>query len=515
MAIDSRYKLKTGEEVDYFPPIQNTDSPYLTEAAMHADQANQLQGYGYLVDGVGAFTYLGTVAGSSADYEGFGDTNFKTDLEASNTKSTPIDADIFGYLNSAAANVLVKFTWANIKATLKTYFDTLYAPVGSGGGTVSPLQAFSAHLDLTNGNDSTAVLTDPSKTFKTMASLINALPLDYSSFWTIYIIGGGNVEMPKMPNRNFIWIATAPAVLDFTNTAIDPVNFHCLINVSGGTWDFRYGNISIKSDSIEKKQLAVSNDSGTIRYIGHLDKIEWKSPGNSSTRGSVAMINADIIINQITDYSTSTSTLSSRGVSSIRIKKWVVAGKSLLGLGSTDSTNSIIIDDLSGSNSDSVNCNSLIVKKITCTGNVAFLVTYLFFENCTYPDNISLSFAGEVSGNLIGNTYIEYSSNYPVIFNNFSAKFNAIGLTAKHTFNNCYIEVQTHLAELKWSVVTTPIDFNGFNTIISISGDELIKRGVNGPVITDQNYIIKIRGTVATNALLTNYNVEKITNNTY
>ena len=71
MAINSRYKLKTGEEVAYFPPIQNTDSPYLTEAAMHADQANQLQGYGYLVDGVGAFTYLGTLAGTAADYRPF------------------------------------------------------------------------------------------------------------------------------------------------------------------------------------------------------------------------------------------------------------------------------------------------------------------------------------------------------------------------------------------------------------------------------------------------------------
>ena len=72
MGIISRYKLKTGEEVAYFPPIQNTDNPYLTEAAMHADQANQLEGYGYLVDGVGAFTYLGTVAGTASDYEGFG-----------------------------------------------------------------------------------------------------------------------------------------------------------------------------------------------------------------------------------------------------------------------------------------------------------------------------------------------------------------------------------------------------------------------------------------------------------
>ena len=71
MAIDSRYKLKTGEEVAYFPPIQNTGNPYLTEAAMHLDQANQLEGYGYLVDGVGAFAYLGSLAGTAADYEGF------------------------------------------------------------------------------------------------------------------------------------------------------------------------------------------------------------------------------------------------------------------------------------------------------------------------------------------------------------------------------------------------------------------------------------------------------------
>ena len=83
MAIDSRYKLKTGEEVDYFPPIQNTDNPYLTEAAMHADQANQLEGYGYLVDGFGAFTYLGTFAGT-ADYLPFGNGGTGLDLRASN-----------------------------------------------------------------------------------------------------------------------------------------------------------------------------------------------------------------------------------------------------------------------------------------------------------------------------------------------------------------------------------------------------------------------------------------------
>jgi hypothetical protein len=42
-----------------------------------------------------------------------------------------VDADVLPILDSAAANILKKVTWANIKATLKTYFDTLYAAVGS------------------------------------------------------------------------------------------------------------------------------------------------------------------------------------------------------------------------------------------------------------------------------------------------------------------------------------------------------------------------------------------------
>ena len=41
-------------------------------------------------------------------------------------KSTPVDADELGLIDSAAGNVLKKLTWANVKATLKTYFDTLY-----------------------------------------------------------------------------------------------------------------------------------------------------------------------------------------------------------------------------------------------------------------------------------------------------------------------------------------------------------------------------------------------------
>lgn len=58
---------------------------------------------------------------------------------AAAAKATPVDADVMPLLDSAAGNALKKVTWANIKATLKTYFDTLYIAVG---GTVTALQNF-------------------------------------------------------------------------------------------------------------------------------------------------------------------------------------------------------------------------------------------------------------------------------------------------------------------------------------------------------------------------------------
>ena len=52
-----------------------------------------------------------------------------TDLGAVGTKNPPIDADKALYRDSAASDTLVTSTWTQIKAFLKTYFDTLYVAV--------------------------------------------------------------------------------------------------------------------------------------------------------------------------------------------------------------------------------------------------------------------------------------------------------------------------------------------------------------------------------------------------
>lgn len=57
-------------------------------------------------------------------------------------KTTPADADALGLSDSAASNVLKELTWANAKAALKTYFDTMYQVAGSyitsGGALGTP-----------------------------------------------------------------------------------------------------------------------------------------------------------------------------------------------------------------------------------------------------------------------------------------------------------------------------------------------------------------------------------------
>ena len=81
-------------------------------------------------------------------------------IHAASSKATPVDADETALVDSAASNGLKKLTWANIKATLKTYFDTLYYIVGgtdvavADGGTGR--SSHTAYAVLCGGTTTTA-----------------------------------------------------------------------------------------------------------------------------------------------------------------------------------------------------------------------------------------------------------------------------------------------------------------------------------------------------------------------
>lgn len=73
-------------------------------------------------------------------------TAFKDWLNGLTSKTTPVDADEVYVRDSSGTPSSKKLTWANLKATLKTYFDGLYLSVT--GGTISgvlTLQSDVAH----------------------------------------------------------------------------------------------------------------------------------------------------------------------------------------------------------------------------------------------------------------------------------------------------------------------------------------------------------------------------------
>lgn len=69
-------------------------------------------------------------------------------INGATAKTTPVDADMVGLMDSAASNILKKLSWANIKATLKTYFDTLYQAAGSFVPTTRSLTIGGVTYDL-------------------------------------------------------------------------------------------------------------------------------------------------------------------------------------------------------------------------------------------------------------------------------------------------------------------------------------------------------------------------------
>lgn len=134
------------------------DGKYANIAAMLADQANQEEDAFYFVldatadttvdSGWAIYQKLTASTGAIGDYRKIseeesldiligGETvvTMGALIDSATAKATPVDADMIGLMDSAASNIMKKLSWSNIKATLKTYFDSLYeekiAPAGS------------------------------------------------------------------------------------------------------------------------------------------------------------------------------------------------------------------------------------------------------------------------------------------------------------------------------------------------------------------------------------------------
>lgn len=157
-------------------------------------------------------------------------TSLGTLISGATAKTTPVDADLLPLSDSAASNVVKKLTWANVKATLKTYFDTLYDASGAAAAvTAASISAaptsrtVTAGTGLTGGGDLSANRTfaiDTSVTVdKTSAQTLTNKTLTSPAITTPTGIVKGDVGLGSVTNDAQLKIASNLSDLANAGTA--------------------------------------------------------------------------------------------------------------------------------------------------------------------------------------------------------------------------------------------------------------------------------------------------------
>ena len=177
-----------------FDKVDNTDA--VTSVAgrigavtLNADDVAEVTNKRYVTDA--QRTILTNTSGTNSGNETA--TTIGTLINGATAKTTPVDADMLALMDSAASNVVKKLSWANIKAALKTYFDTLYNnyshPTGDGN----------LHVPATSTTNNGKVLTAGS----TAGSISwQSLPAQGVQKYVITIGNGSLTSLPVTHNLN-------------------------------------------------------------------------------------------------------------------------------------------------------------------------------------------------------------------------------------------------------------------------------------------------------------------------
>ena len=170
--------------------------------------------------------------------------NVGSSIHGATAKTTPVDADTTALIDSAASNALKKVTWANIKATLKTYFDTLY------NNYVHPNHSG----DVTSVADGATTIANDAVTYAKMQN-VSATDRILGRDTT----GAGDIEEITPAN-----VRTMLNVADGANAYVHP-------NHSGDVTSVADGATTIANDAVTYAKM--QNVSATDKLLGRVSAL--------------------------------------------------------------------------------------------------------------------------------------------------------------------------------------------------------------------------------------------------
>lgn len=231
--------------------------------------------------------YFATAAqGTKAD-SALQSTDVAPTIHAATGKSTPVDADELGLVDSAASNVLKKLTWANLKATLKTYLDTLYQTKL----TSTPRELLTGNRTYyvrTDGSDSnTGLVNNSGGAFATIQKAVDVAASLDGSIYDVTIQLGVAGTYPGALLKHFVGAGT----LNIIGNSANPSNYTITKN---GVYAFSVSNAGAYKLSGLKVDDATSSNLISCGAPGAdvtLDNIDY---GNT-TNYAIVVENASII----------------------------------------------------------------------------------------------------------------------------------------------------------------------------------------------------------------------------